>query len=76
MAPVGAFFGGLLILLADKYGRKAVMYLSDVLYIIGAVLQSTARSVPQIVIARVIVGLSIGGASAVSPVRVPLNTVT
>ncbi|KAH7411364.1 general substrate transporter [Cadophora sp. MPI-SDFR-AT-0126] len=70
MASVGAFIGGLLILLADKYGRKAVMYLSATLYIIGAVLQATARSVPQMVIARSVVGLSIGGASAVSPLYI------
>ncbi|KAH7355316.1 general substrate transporter [Rhexocercosporidium sp. MPI-PUGE-AT-0058] len=70
MSSVGAFFGGLCVLLSDKFGRKTVMYLSAALYIIGAVLQATARSVPQIIIARMITGFSIGSASAVAPMYI------
>ncbi|KAG4441356.1 hypothetical protein IFR05_003170 [Cadophora sp. M221] len=70
MAPVGALLGGLLVLLSDKHGRKAVMYLSAALHILGVVLQTTPKSVLQMIFARIVIGLSIGAASAVSPMYI------
>ncbi|MBU2778835.1 MFS transporter, partial [Acidithiobacillus caldus] len=55
---VGAYFFGIL---ADKLGRKKVYGLEAILMTIGALLSAVAPNVTVLLIARVILGLGIGG---------------
>ncbi|MBM7604383.1 SP family arabinose:H+ symporter-like MFS transporter [Metabacillus crassostreae] len=52
--------------LSDKYGRKNIMFLSAVLFIISALGSALATDVTMLVIARIIGGFGIGFASALS----------
>jgi SP family myo-inositol transporter-like MFS transporter 13 len=42
--------------------------LADVLFTIGAILMATAKSIPLLILGRLIVGLGVGAASLVVPV--------
>ncbi|MDD3759294.1 MAG: MFS transporter [Acidithiobacillus sp.] len=55
---VGAYVFGIL---ADKLGRKKIYGLEALLMVIGALLSAVAPSVTVLIIARVILGLGIGG---------------
>ncbi|KAH7115143.1 putative MFS myo-inositol transporter [Dendryphion nanum] len=57
-------------LLADAWGRKSVVLVADVLFIIGALVQAAAHSVGTMVLGRSIVGVAIGGASFVVPLYI------
>ncbi|WP_319005766.1 sugar porter family MFS transporter [Metabacillus niabensis] len=52
--------------LSDKYGRKNIMFLSAVLFIISAIGSAFATGVTMLVYARIIGGFGIGFASALS----------
>lgn len=52
--------------LSDKYGRKNIMFLSAILFIISALGSAFATDVTMLVIARIIGGFGIGFASALS----------
>lgn len=52
--------------LSDKYGRKNIMFLSAILFIISALGSAFATGVTMLVIARIIGGFGIGFASALS----------
>ncbi|WP_304511991.1 sugar porter family MFS transporter [Aquibacillus saliphilus] len=52
--------------LSDKYGRKKIMFLSAILFIISALGSAFATGVTMLVFARIIGGLGIGFASALS----------
>lgn len=66
----GAFIGAVLAgLVADKYGRKTPIFSGCALFIIGAVLQATSYSIAQMTVGRAIVGLGVGSAAMVVPVR-------
>ncbi|KAI1155340.1 putative MFS myo-inositol transporter [Nemania diffusa] len=54
-------------ILADRLGRKPVILVADVLFILGALVQAFSVSVPQMVFGRAVVGLAIGAASFVTP---------
>ena len=56
-ATVGAFIGGSL---TDSLGRKKTILLSDVLTIIGPLIQFLATTVSAICVGRVILGLGMG----------------
>lgn len=56
--------------LADKFGRKAIILVADVLFIVGALWQATIESVVGMVIGRTIVGFAVGGASLVVPLYI------
>lgn len=57
-------------ILADKLGRKGVIVVADVLFIIGALWQAIATSVWGMIGGRSIVGLAVGSASLVVPLYI------
>ncbi|KAF1988032.1 general substrate transporter [Aulographum hederae CBS 113979] len=57
-------------LLADALGRKPVILLADALFILGALLQASARSVTVLVVGRAVVGAAIGAASFATPLYI------
>ena len=57
-------------LLADFLGRKPVILLSDVLFIVGALCQAFATTVGGMIAGRAIVGLAIGAASFLTPLYI------
>lgn len=64
---VGAYFAGRL---ADKYGRRSIMIISAILFIISAAATGAANSVTEFVIARLITGLGIGAVSILAPIYI------
>lgn len=63
----GALFAGYL---ADKYGRKSLMIVTSMLYIIAAIGSGIAGSFTQLVIYRLIGGVAIGMASTLAPIYI------
>lgn len=63
----GAFFSGRL---ADKYGRKKMMLLTAVLYVVASIGSGIAGSFAQLVIYRFVGGLAIGMASTLAPIYI------
>jgi MFS transporter, SP family, sugar:H+ symporter len=61
---IGAFLAGRL---ADQFGRRNVMMLAAVLFLIGALLQGFAESQAIFVAARLMGGMAVGAASVLSP---------
>ena len=61
---IGAFFAGTL---ADSMGRRNVMRLSAILFLIGAIIQGLAHSQVVFVLARIAGGMAVGAASVLSP---------
>ncbi|MCW8866292.1 MAG: sugar porter family MFS transporter [Colwellia sp.] len=61
---VGAFFAGRF---ADKYGRKTLLMVSSILFIISAVGSGIASSSVEFVFYRIIGGLAVGAASVMTP---------
>ncbi|KAL6715029.1 hypothetical protein ACLMJK_007290 [Lecanora helva] len=57
-------------LLADKFGRKSLIVVADLLFIAGALLQAIAESVTSMVLGRTIVGFAVGGASLLVPLYI------
>lgn len=54
-------------LLADKIGRKKVIILASLLFLLGALLQAWAGTVSTMIAGRSVVGLAVGAASFVVP---------
>jgi MFS transporter, SP family, arabinose:H+ symporter len=70
-AIVGCFFGALAAgVLADRFGRKKVLLLSALLFIISAVWCWVCKSASELVWARLVGGLGIGIASLTSPLYI------
>ena len=63
----GAFFAGRL---ADRFGRKNMMLLTAVLYVIAALGSGIAGSFGQLVAYRFVGGLAIGMASTLAPIYI------
>jgi SP family sugar:H+ symporter-like MFS transporter len=61
---VGAFFAGTL---ADKYGRKPVMIITAIAFMISAWGSGAAGSSMQFVFARILGGFAVGAASVLAP---------
>lgn len=61
---IGAFFAGQL---ADRFGRKTILMITAILFIISAFGSGIADSSAQFILFRVIGGLAVGGASVISP---------
>jgi SP family myo-inositol transporter-like MFS transporter 13 len=53
--------------LADTWGRKKVILLADVLFVIGALWQAWSGTVWGMIVGRSIVGLAVGSASFAVP---------
>lgn len=56
--------------LADTYGRRPIIFASDLLFVLGALLQAFASTVVTMAIGRAVVGLAIGAASALTPLYI------
>ena len=61
---IGAFFAGRL---ADIAGRRNVMRLAAVLFLVGALVQGIAHNHLIFVLARILGGMAVGAASVLSP---------
>lgn len=61
---IGAFAAGRL---ADLLGRRAVMMLAAVLFLVGALIQGLTASHLVFVLARLAGGMAVGAASVLSP---------
>ena len=57
-------------ILADALGRKRVVLLADAAFILGAVIQAVASSVPGMIAGRSIVGMAVGAGSFVAPLYI------
>jgi major inositol transporter-like SP family MFS transporter len=64
-AAFGAVTGGRL---ADRYGRKRMIILLAIIFLIGTLGASFAPNVTVMVISRLILGLAVGGASVMVPI--------
>ena len=61
---IGAFFAGTL---ADRMGRRNVMILAALLFLVGAIVQGVAEDHTIFLIARLCGGMAVGAASVLSP---------
>ncbi|WP_395623744.1 sugar porter family MFS transporter [Sphingomonas daechungensis] len=61
---IGAFFAGRL---ADIFGRRNVMRLTALLFLIGAIVQGLSHDHLLFVLARILGGMAVGAASVLSP---------
>lgn len=66
-SAIGAFGAGRL---ADAIGRRNVMMLAALLFLVSAVLAGAANGSIMFIIARIIGGLGVGAASVISPVYI------
>lgn len=57
-------------ILADRFGRKAVILVADLFFIIGALLQATTKSVEGMIVGRSMVGFAVGSASLAMPLYI------
>ena len=64
---VGAFFAGRL---ADAIGRRAVMILAALLFVVGALVQGMTDVHTLFVVARFAGGMAVGAASVLSPLYI------
>lgn len=64
---VGAFFAGRL---ADMIGRRTVMILAALLFVVGALVQGITEAHAVFVIARFAGGMAVGAASVLSPLYI------
>ncbi|KAJ5653470.1 hypothetical protein N7490_000473 [Penicillium lividum] len=56
--------------LADRYGRRSVILVADILFALGALTQAFTSRVWCMIVGRSIVGLAVGSASAVTPLYI------
>jgi sugar porter (SP) family MFS transporter len=69
--PIGAVLGaGLAGRLSDAYGRRRLILLSAVVFVIGSLVCAAAPGTAVLVIARTVLGVAIGLASATAPVYI------
>ncbi|KAG4440699.1 hypothetical protein IFR05_003845 [Cadophora sp. M221] len=57
-------------ILADRLGRKRVVLLADLAFILGAVVQAIASSVPVMIAGRSVVGIAVGAGSFAAPLYI------
>lgn len=66
---VGAIVGaGLSGPLSEKLGRRRVVFMISIVFIIGALILALAPTMEILVLGRVIIGLAVGGSTAIVPV--------
>jgi sugar porter (SP) family MFS transporter len=69
--PVGAVFGAAIAgQAADRLGRRYVIIAAAVVFIVGALVSAAAQALAVLVIARVLLGVAVGLASANAPVYI------
>jgi MFS transporter, SP family, arabinose:H+ symporter len=66
-ATIGAGFSGVL---SDKFGRKKMLMLSAILFVIGSIGAAIPNSVSALIVARIVGGLGVGMASTLSPLYI------
>jgi sugar porter (SP) family MFS transporter len=66
-AAVLAITGGSL---SDRYGRRKMLLITSVVFIVGALICSAAGSIQILILGRVVVGMGIGLASSVVPLYI------
>jgi len=66
-AVIGAAFAGRL---SDAYGRRLLIIASSIVFIIGSIVCAAAPDTAVLVLARVVLGIAIGLASATAPVYI------
>lgn len=66
-ATVGAGLSGIL---SDRFGRKRMLILSALLFIIGAIASAIPTTVAELIVARMIAGVGVGMASTLSPLYI------
>jgi SP family sugar:H+ symporter-like MFS transporter len=64
---IGAFLAGRL---SDRFGRRGVMMIAAVLFLISALLAGAASSSAMFIAARLLGGLGVGAASVLSPIYI------
>lgn len=57
-------------ILADRLGRKRVVLLADLAFVVGAVVQAISSSVPLMIAGRSVVGLAVGAGSFAAPLYI------
>ena len=55
---------------SDRYGRRKLILISSVIFIIGAIGSAAAQEAGLLIASRVVIGVAIGVASAVAPVYI------
>lgn len=69
--PIGAVFGAMVAgPAADNYGRRLMILVSAGVFIVGALASAAAPGVEVLVLARIVIGVAIGVASAAAPVYI------
>ena len=66
-AVVGAAFAGRL---SDAYGRRLLILVSSVVFVVGSLVCAAAPGTAVLVVARMVLGVAIGLASATAPVYI------
>ena len=59
-AAVGAFVSGSI---SDKFGRKKVILMADVLFTVGSLVMAFAPTITVLMVGRLTIGLGVGAAS-------------
>lgn len=66
---IGAIFGsGFSGPSSDKLGRRRVVFIIAIIYIVGALTLALAPNLTMLVLGRLIIGLAVGGSTAIVPV--------
>lgn len=69
--PIGAVFGAVISgPAADRYGRRLMILISAVIFMVGALVSAAAGNEAVLVAARVVIGVAIGVTSAAAPVYI------
>ncbi|KLJ13874.1 hypothetical protein EMPG_11218 [Blastomyces silverae] len=66
-ALIASPFAGVL---GDKLGRKPIILIADVLFIVGALWQAASSSVWSMIVGRSLIGLGVGAASLITPLYI------
>ena len=56
--------------LADKYGRRCVILVANLLFILGSIIQAASAYVPMMIVGRAAVGAAVGLASCATPLYI------
>jgi MFS family permease len=64
-AAVGGLFSGSA---SDRWGRKKVIFVADICFTFGALMQAFSANIGMLMIGRLVIGLGVGIASMIVPV--------
>ncbi len=59
-AAIGSLFSGYV---SDKFGRRKVIMVTDILFTVGSVIMAIAPTIPVLMVGRLVIGFGIGVAS-------------